>query len=183
MDWRWFMWWWEQSCWVWFWWWRLLWTRCQYSILHRMWMLGRKYNQQTCTWTFLFLLCGRCIRLWVFFLSYNTLKHTKHLNLIFKAVKPVAYWMMVIVMIMQILLNVTMIEVIVVDLMSTNIIVFIVSAMFWTVQLHLIWLAMDTAMMNPIMKIVILMVVTAAELAQIQNIVLIVCAMQDHQRT
>jgi hypothetical protein len=87
------------------------------------------------------------------------------------------------VMIIQILQNATMMEVIVVDLMSTNIIVFIVSAMFWTVQLHLIWLAMDTAMMNPIMKIVILMVVTAAELAQIQNIVLIVCAMQDHQRT
>jgi hypothetical protein len=41
---------------------------------------------------------------------------------------------------------------------------------------------MDTAMMNPIMQIVILMVGTAAELAQRQNIVLIVCAMQDHQQ-
>ena len=75
-----------------------------------------------------------------------------------------------------------MMEMIVVDLMSTNIIVIIVSAMFWTVQLHLIWLGMDTAMMNPIMQIVILMVGTAAELAQRQNIVLIVCAMQDHQQ-
>ena len=75
-----------------------------------------------------------------------------------------------------------MMEVIVVDLMSTNIIVFIVCAMFWTVQLHLIWLAMDTAMMNPILQIVIMMVGTAAELAQTKNIVLIVCAMQDHQQ-
>ena len=89
--------------------------------------------------------------------------------------------MTIIVMIIQILQNATMMEVIVVDLMSTNIIVFIVSAMFWTVQLHLIWLAMDTAMMNPILQIVIMMVGTAVELAQTKNIVLIVSAIQDHQ--
>jgi hypothetical protein len=41
---------------------------------------------------------------------------------------------------------------------------------------------MDTAMMNPILQIVIMMVGTAAELAQTKNIVLIVCAMQDHQQ-
>ena len=90
--------------------------------------------------------------------------------------------MTIIVMILQTLQNATMMEVIVVDLMSTIFIVLIVPAMFWTVQLHLIWLAMDTAMMNPIMQIVIMMVGTAAELAQTKNIVLIVCAMQDHQR-
>ena len=37
-------------------------------------------------------------------------------------------------------------------------------------------------MMNPIMQIAIMMVGTAAELAQTKNIVLIVCVMQDHQR-
>ena len=90
--------------------------------------------------------------------------------------------MTIIVMILQTLQNATMMEVIVVDLMSTIFIVLIVPAMFWTVQLHLIWLAMDTAMMNPIMQIAIMMVGTAAELAQTKNIVLIVCVMQDHQR-
>jgi hypothetical protein len=41
---------------------------------------------------------------------------------------------------------------------------------------------MDTAMMNPTMQIVIMMVGTAVELVQTQIIVLIVCAMQDHQQ-
>ena len=90
---------------------------------------------------------------------------------------------MVIVMILQILQSATMMEVIVVDLMSTHFIVLNVSAMkIWTVQLPLNWEAMDTAMMKPTMQIVIMMVGTVVELAQIQNIVLIVCAMEDHQQ-
>ena len=49
---------------------------------------------------------------------------------IFKAVNSLAILMMVIVMILQILQNATMMEVIVVNLMSTHIIVMIVPAMF-----------------------------------------------------
>ena len=49
---------------------------------------------------------------------------------IFKAVNSLAILMMVIVMILQILQNATMMEMIVVDLMSTHIIVMIVTAMF-----------------------------------------------------
>ena len=76
-----------------------------------------------------------------------------------------------------------MMEVIVVDPMSTHNIVLNVSATkIWTVQLPLNWEAMDTAMMKPTMQIVIMMVGTVVELAQVQNIVLIVCAMQDHQQ-
>ena len=49
---------------------------------------------------------------------------------IFKAVNSLTILMMVIVMILQILQNATMMEVIVVDIMSTHIIVLIVPAMF-----------------------------------------------------
>ena len=80
-------------------------------------------------------------------------------NLFFKAVKPLTLLVTVIVGIIQIQQNATMMEVIVVDLMLTHIIVLNVYATkIWTVQVHLIWLAMDTAMMKPTMKIVIMMV-------------------------
>mgnify|MGYP007048375714 CR=1 FL=1 len=77
-----------------------------------------------------------------------------------------------------------MIEVIVVDLMSTQDIVLNVSAMkiLTTVQFHLIWLAMDIAMMNPTMQIVALTVGIAVVHVQLQIIVLIVCVMKDHQQ-
>ena len=50
-------------------------------------------------------------------------------------------------------------------------------------QLPLNSLAMDTAMMNPTMQIVTLMVGIAVVHVQLQIIVLIVCAIQDLQRT
>ena len=91
--------------------------------------------------------------------------------------------MTIIVMMLQILQNATMMEVIVVDLMSTQDIVLNVSAMkiLTTVQFHLIWLAMDIAMMNPTMQIVTLTVGIVVVYVQLPITVLIVCVMKDHQ--
>ena len=70
--------------------------------------------------------------------------------------------MTIIVMIIQILQNATMMEVIVVDLMSTHMFAVIVYAThIRPVMDHLNWYQMDTAMMQPTMQAAILMVVTA----------------------
>ena len=66
-------------------------------------------------------------------------------------------------------------EVTVVDQMLIHNIVLNASAMIWTVQLPLNWLAMDIAMMNPTMQIVTLTVGIAVVYVQLQIIVLIVC--------
>ena len=73
-------------------------------------------------------------------------------------------------------------EVTVVDQMLIHNIVLNASAMIWTVQLPLNWLAMDIAMMNPTMQIVTLTVGIAVVYVQLQIIVLIVCVMKDHQQ-
>ena len=86
--------------------------------------------------------------------------------------------MMVIVMIMQILLNATMIEVIVVDLMSTHLFVLIVYVTHKTVMVHKNSYQMVTATMKPILQTATMMEVTVVEGVPTQTIVQIVSVMQ-----
>ena len=71
---------------------------------------------------------------------------------------------------------------IVVDIMWTPIgALYVHVTKIWTVQLHLIWLAMVYAMTNPTPQIVALMEGTVVDLAPTESIVMNVHAMQDRQ--